>query len=109
MRKHNTIGGFARCIDNNGRVIKLYSAKFDYIPATETLRLTGEQRFEGDDLTLTISSTEVIINEVGYPLENLADVWYIMEGDFLTIYDTNGLPVIKRNEVRFSCCKWFNF
>jgi hypothetical protein len=94
INEDNTIGGFARCIDNNGRVIKLYSAKFDYIPATETLRLTGEQRFEGDNLTLTISSTEVIINEVGYPLETLADVWYIMEGDFLTIYDTNGLPVI---------------
>ena len=31
--------------------------------------------------------------------ENLADVWYIMEGDFLTIYDTNGLPVI--NETKY--------
>ena len=99
INEDNTIGGFARCIDNNGRVIKLYSAKFDYMPSTETLRLTGEQRFEGDDLTLTISSTEVIINEVGYPLETLADVWYIMEGDFLTIYDTNGLPVI--NETKY--------
>ena len=94
INEDNTIGGFARCIDNNGRVIRLYPSKFDYLPATEVLTLTGEQKYDGENLNITINGTQIIIDEAGYNLEDLQDVWYEMDGDFLMIYDSNNLPVI---------------
>ena len=94
INEDKTIGGFIRCIDNNGRVKKLYPQKLDYLPSTETLTMTGEERYESNVLTITTSSTEVTINEVGYDIDVLSDPFYEFDGDYFKIYDSNGLPVI---------------
>lgn len=90
----NTIGGFIRCIDNNGKVIKLYPQKLDYVPSTNELTLTGEERYEGDGVNIVITNDIVTINEVGYDINELSSPFYEVEGDYLKIYDVNKLPVI---------------
>lgn len=90
----NTIGGFIRCIDNKGKVIKLYPKDLEYLPSTETLSLTGEERFEGDFLVLTLSGSSITVNQVGYDINTLNNAWFEFDGDYLKIYDTNGLPII---------------
>jgi len=90
----STIGGFIRCIDNKGRVIKLYPKELDFLPSTESLTLTGEERFEGDILIITLSGSTITVNEVGYDVDVLDDAWYEFDGDYFKIYDINGLPII---------------
>lgn len=94
VNEDKTIGGFVRCIDNNGKVIKLYPQKLEYIPSTETLTLTGEERNEGDGVDIVLNGSDIIINEVGYSQSELSDAWYEFDGDYLKIYDINRLPVI---------------
>ena len=90
---NNTIGGFIRCIDNKGKVIKLYPKDLEYLPSTETLSLTGEERFEDNLLILTLSGSSLIVNQVGYDINTLNNAWFEFDGDYLNIYDTNGLPI----------------
>lgn len=90
----NTIGGFLRCIDNNGKVIKLYPQKLDYVPSTNELTLTGEERFEGIGVDIVISGDTVTINEVGYDISVLSSPFYEYDGDYFKIYDINKLPII---------------
>jgi len=94
INEDNSIGGFIRCIDNNGKVIRLYPQKLDYVPSTETLTLTGEQKYDGEGVTIEINGSMVTVNEVGYDIFDLEDVWYEMDGDYLKIYDSNHLPII---------------
>lgn len=94
INSDNSIGGFIRCIDNNNKVIRLYSAKLDYIPSTETLSLTGEQKYDGEGVDIVISGGIVTVNEVGYDIYGLDDPFYEFDGDYLIIYDTNKLPII---------------
>jgi len=90
----NTIGGFLRCIDNNGKVIKLYPQKLDYVPSTNELTLTGEERFEGSGVDIVVSGDTVTINEVGYDVSVLSSPFYEYDGDYFKIYDINKLPII---------------
>lgn len=95
----NTIAGFIRCVDANGKVVKLYPKAFEYEPATETLTLTGEERFEGENVVITLNSQGITVNSVLYPFSLLRDVWYEITDDYLLIYDSNYMPVI--NATRF--------
>ena len=90
----DTIAGFIRCIDTNERVIKLYPQKLEYIPSTEVLTLTGEQRNEGEGVDIVISGEIVSVNEVGYAIANLDEPFYEFDGDYFKIYDQNRLPII---------------
>lgn len=92
INEDDSIGGFFRCINNNGRVLKLYAKKLEYEPATETLLLTGEERDEGDTVTIT-SGTPITINEVGYDI-NTSYEWYESNNDYLVLFDNNNLPII---------------
>lgn len=94
VNEDNSIGGFIRCIDNNGKVIKLYPSKLDYVPSTETLTLTGEERNEGKGVDITINGSTVTINEVGYDLDVLSEPFYEFDGDYFKIYDKDKLPII---------------
>ena len=89
-----TISGLIRCVDTNDKVIKLYPKSLEYLPSTETLNLVGEQRFESDTLTIVVSSSTWIINEVGYTEDQLSDPIFEFDGNYLKIYDANGLPII---------------
>lgn len=94
VNEDNSIGGFIRCIDNNGKVLKLYPQKLDYVPSTETLTLTGEERDEGNGIDITLSASTVTINEVGYNVDVLSSPFYEFDGDYFKILDANKLPVI---------------
>jgi hypothetical protein len=94
INEDNSIGGFIRCIDNKGKVIKLYPQKIEYLPSTETLNLTGEERNEGSGVTITIDGGIVTVNEVGYPIEELSTPFYEFKNDYMQIYDINKLPII---------------
>ena len=94
INEDKTIGGFIRCIDNNERVIRLYPKKLEYIPSTEVLTLTGEERFEGSGVDIVISGSLVTINEVGYAIEILSEPFYEYDGDYWKIYDKDKLPII---------------
>jgi hypothetical protein len=99
INEDKTIAGFIRCIDTNDKVVRLYPSKLEYNPSTETMTLTGEQRFDGVGVDITINSNEIVINEVGYNTQDLAQVWYEITDDYLVIYDVNNMPVI--NPTRF--------
>jgi len=94
VNEDKTISGFVRCVNNKGRILKLYPSKLDYVPSTETLILIGEERFESDNLIIDINKDEIIINEVGYPLDYLQFPFYEFDGDYFKIYDCNQIPVI---------------
>lgn len=90
----DTIGGFIRCVDNNGRVIKLYPQKLDYMPSTEVLILTGEERNDGEGVDIVTDNGIVYVNEVGYSEISLTEPFYEFDGDYFKIYDSNNLPII---------------
>lgn len=92
INEDDSIGGFFRCINNNGKVLKLYAKKLEYEPATETLLLTGEERDEGDTVIIT-SGTPITINEVGYDI-NTSYEWYESNNNYLVLFDNNNLPII---------------
>lgn len=94
INEDKTIGGFIRCVDNNDRVIKLYPQKIEYIPSTEVLSITGEQRNEGDGVDIVISGDAITVNEVGYDIDELSDPFYEYDGNYFKIYDINKLPII---------------
>jgi hypothetical protein len=94
INSNDSIGGFIRCIDNKGKVIKLYPSKLEYIPSTETLTLTGEERNEGNGVDIVITGDEIFVNEVGYDIDELSNPFYEYDGDYFKIYDVNKLPII---------------
>jgi hypothetical protein len=94
-----TIGGFIRTRTNDGKIIKGYPQKLDYEPSTETLTATLEERYENETLTIVRDNDIVTVNEVGYKITELASVWYEIHGDYLTLFDSKGIPL--NNPVRF--------
>ena len=94
VNNDNTLGGFVRAYDNKGRVIKGYLKKFSYEPSTEILTATLEERYESDFLTISKEFDNIIVNEVGYEINTLESQWYEINGDYLTLFDSNGAPII---------------
>jgi hypothetical protein len=101
INEDDTIGGFIRCIDNNGKVIKLYPKKLEYVPSTETLTMTGEERYEGDGVNIVINGDNIIVNKAGYDESQLSEVWYEFDGDYFKIYDIDKLPIINPTRYDF--------
>ena len=64
------------------------------MPSTNELTLTGEERYEGEGITIVTSSDTIIINEVGYDVDELSSPFYEYDGDYFKIYDVNLRPVI---------------
>lgn len=89
----NTIGGFIRTFDNNGKVIKGYPSKLDYEPSTETLTATLEERYESDLMTIVKVGDIITVNEIGYDVKELRSVWYEIHTDYLTLFDIKGIPL----------------
>lgn len=89
-----TVGGFIRVEDLNGKVLKLYPKKLGYTWATRVLEITGEERFESDVITITKSNDIIYVNEVGYPADELAEVFYQSKGDYMTLLDSNNIKII---------------
>src|SRR5690606_25647044 len=98
INEDESIGGFIRVVNNNNRVLKLYPTKMEYDPATETMQLTGEQRYESEILTITSEDGTIYINEVGYDI-NTGYEWFEIDNGYLQLFDNNNLPII--NPIRY--------
>ena len=103
VNEDKSIGGFIRCFNPDLRVLKLYPKKIDYEPATETLTLTGEQKYEGKFLEISREGSNIIINNVPYNVVTTNYDWFEINNDFVIIFDTNKIPI--NNPIRFDFVK----
>lgn len=93
INEDDTIGGFIRTFNNIGKVLKLYPQKLEYEPATETLTLTGEQKYESEIIDIYSLDGFIYIDDVPYVINTDLD-WFDISNDYLVIYDNNNLPII---------------
>jgi hypothetical protein len=89
-----TVGGFVRVQDTNGRIKKLYPKKLGYTWATKVLSVLGAERYESDNVTITKTGTTIFINRVGYEQESLSEIFYEASGDFIVLFDKNNVNLI---------------
>lgn len=101
----NTIGGFIRCQDQNGRIFKGYIQKLDNTWKYEELELTLEERNESDFLDIVFSGGIFTINEVGYSPKTFTEKRYNIFNDFIQFFDKNNVFLCNRtkyNQVRLN-------
>lgn len=90
----NSIGGFVRCSDHNGKVLKLYPTKLEYTWLTGELKITGEEREEGANVVInTIGVGLIEVNRVGYDENILKPIEIKTKGDYLQIVDYRGVAI----------------
>ena len=92
----NSIGGFIRAVDQEGRVFKGYIQKLDYLWKYEELTLTLEERNESDFLEITFDGENLIINEVGYDVRVVSEKRYNIFNDFIQFFDENNIFLCNR-------------
>lgn len=101
----NTIGGFIRCQDPNGRIFKGYIQKLDNTWKYEELELTLEERNESDFLDIVFSGGIFTINEVGYDSKTFTEKRYNIFNDFIQFFDEKNVFLCNRtkyNQVRLN-------
>lgn len=92
----NTIGGFIRVQDNNGRVLKGYIQKATYLWKYEELSLELEERNESDFLTITYSGGILTINEVGYDVKTSIEKRFNIFNDTIQFFDEKNVYLCNR-------------
>lgn len=105
INPNNTIGGFIRCQDPNGRIFKGYIQKLDNTWKYEELELTLEERNESDFLDIVFSGGIFTINEVGYSTKTFTEKRYNIFNDFIQFFDENNVFLCNRtkyNQVRLN-------
>ena len=90
----DTVGGFIRVQDTNGGIKKIYPKKLGYNWATRVLNVIGEERYENETVTITKTEEIIYINEVGYSIEQLGDLFYEANGDYIVLFDINNVNLI---------------
>lgn len=90
----DTLGGFIRVQDTKGAIIKVYPKTLKYVWVTKVMTVVGNQRNESDFVEITSSSGLITINEVGYDLDILPEVFYSATGDYIVLYDENEINLI---------------
>ena len=92
----NTIGGFVRVQDNEGRVLKGYIQKATYLWKYEELSLELEERNESDFLTITYSGEILTINEVGYEVKTSIEKRFNIFNNTIQFFDENNVYLCNR-------------
>lgn len=101
----NTIGGFVRIQDQNGRIVKGYAKKLDSLWKYEELSFEIEERNESDFLDIVFSGGIFTINEVGYSTKTFTEKRYNIFNDFIQFFDENNVFLCNRtkyNQVRLN-------
>jgi len=101
----NTIGGFVRIQDQNGRIVKGYVKKLDSLWKYEELSFELEERNESDFLDIVFSGGIFTINEVGYSTKTFTEKRYNIFNDFIQFFDENNVFLCNRtkyNQVRLN-------
>lgn len=89
-----TAGGFLRVQGAKGDIKKLYPSKLTYKWVDELLTIVGEERREPEFITVTRVGDIIEIDEVGYELEQLSEVFYEANGDYFTLLDNSNIKII---------------
>jgi len=101
----NTIGGFVRIQDQNGRIVKGYAKKLDSLWKYEEIAFELEERNESDFLYIVFSGGIFTINEVGYSTKTFTEKRYNIFNDFIQFFDENNVFLCNRtkyNQVRLN-------
>lgn len=98
-----SVKGFVRIYDNDNRVRKVYPQKLDFTWKTGILEIIGEERFENQFTTVENSNGFITINEVGYPLEIVPEIVYLVDGNDIQLLDALQRPLT--NYIRFDFVK----
>jgi len=101
----NTIGGFVRIQDQNGRIVKGYAKKLDSLWKYEELSFELEERNESDFLDIIFSGGIFTINDVGYSTKMFTEKRYNIFNDFIQFFDENNVFLCNRtkyNQVRLN-------
>jgi len=101
----NSVGGFIRCQDANGRVFKGYIQKLESLWKYEELELVLEERNESDFLDIVFDGGIFTINEVGYDTKTFTEKRYNIFNEFIQFFDINNVFLCNRtkyNQVRLN-------
>lgn len=101
----NSVGGFIRCQDVNGRVFKGYIQKLESLWKYEELELVLEERNVSDFLDIVFSGGIFNINEVGYDTKTFTEKRYNIFNEFIQFFDINNVFLCNRtkfNQVRLN-------
>ena len=90
----DSIGGFIRIMDNNGKVVKVYPKKLDYTWSTAELKIDGEEKQESEFLTIDKVGNLIYINEVGYDETIIGNIEVRTKGDYIQLLDNRGVGLI---------------
>jgi hypothetical protein len=84
------IKGFIRCQTLEGKVIKGYPIKAEYLWKEGELDLRLEEKFEVDGIAITKVGDVIFINETGY-LEKNGLFWFKINGIYVSLYDDKNI------------------
>ena len=94
----NSIGGFIRVQDQNGRILKGYIKKLENTWKYEELTLELEEKNESDFLNIVFSGGIFTINEVGYSTKTFTESRYNIFNDFIQFFDENNVFLCNRTK-----------
>lgn len=85
-----TVKGFVRCQTLEGKVIKGYPIKAEYLWKEGELDLRLEEKFEVDGIAITKVGDTIFINEMGYS-EKSGLFWFKINGIYVSLYDDKNI------------------
>lgn len=94
----NSIGGFIRVQDQNGRILKGYIQKLENTWKYEELTLELEEKNESDFLNIVFSGGIFTINEVGYSTKTFTESRYNIFNEFIQFFDENNINLCNRTK-----------
>jgi len=91
--------GFIRIADNENRLVKVYPQELDFDWSRNVLTIVGEEKSEGDTLTIEKTDNIILINEVGYDQSIVNKLKFNIKDGFIQLFDVNSLSLT--NKIRF--------
>jgi hypothetical protein len=85
--------GFIRILDPNNKMYKIHPRVVDMVWRDGVMEITGEERNESDFVTI-VKTSQLIINEVGYPEVIGSLEWFRFTGEYLQIFDKQSIALI---------------
>jgi hypothetical protein len=89
--------GFIRVYNNFGEVKRVFFKKLEQEWSTNKVTLLAEKQYQTEELELTKTDTEIVVNGASY---TLAVNWWRIENEYLQVFDENNLPI--SNKYKFN-------
>ena len=98
MNTYKVSRGFIRCTDiGASKVIKGYVQKLAHNWSTNELKVTIEERNEGNFLRIDGTINNLFVNDAPYNLSGVAN-WWKLENDFIQLFDEKSRPLSNKYE-----------